>query len=154
MKKYLAIVIMIVAGAGCSSSQNSQKQASTDITIMEYKAYTRGSNKEVTITRDKVEVKELRLGKNIEATYPLSKDNWSKLTALAKKVNLDKMETLEAPTKAHQYDGAMAAHLIITASDATYRSVTFDDGNPPAEIKALVDEVIGISGVGKIQVKE
>ncbi|MGV3461716.1 MAG: hypothetical protein ACO1N9_14805 [Flavobacterium sp.] len=156
MKKYMAIVaLMVIAAVGCSASKNVEKgSADTSITKMEYKAYTRGSNKEVTVTRDKVEVKEIRLGKNIEATYPLSKDNWNKLLALAQKIKLDKMEALEAPSKKHQFDGAMAANLTVTANGITYQSVTFDDGNPPSEIKALVDEIIGISGVGKIQVKE
>ena len=158
MKKYIAIVVMMVVSAvGCSSSSSAsatQKQADSTITKMEYKAYTRGSNKEVTVTREKVEVKELRLGNNIDATYPLSKDNWNKLVALAQKVKLDKMESLEAPTKKHQFDGAMAANLTITLGTTTYQSVTFDDGNPPAAIKGLVEEIIGISGVGKIQVKE
>lgn len=144
----------MVAAVGCSSSGNAQRQADVIITKMEYKAYTRGSNKEVTVTRDKVEVRELRLGKNIEATYPLSKDNWNKLTALAQKIKLDKMEALEAPSKKHQFDGAMAANLTITAGSTIYTSVTFDDGTPPPAIKALVEEIVGISGVGKIQVKE
>jgi hypothetical protein len=158
MKKYIAILVMVAAAAfGCSSSasgSNTQKQADNTITKMEYKAYTRGSNKEVVITRDKVEVKELRLGKNIEATYPLSKDNWNKLVTMAQKVKLDKMEALEAPTKKHQFDGAMAATLKVITDDTSYQSVTFDDGNPPTALKALVDEIVGISGVGKIRVKE
>lgn len=155
MKKYIAIIVMMaVTAMGCSSSGNAQKQADVIITKLEYKAYTRGSNKEVTITRDKVQVKELRLGKNIEATYPLSKDNWNNLVAMAQKMKLEKMESLEAPSKKHQFDGAMAAHLAITADSTIYTSVTFDDGNPPAAIKELVEEITGISGVGKIQVKE
>lgn len=153
MKKYLAVVvIMVMAVVGCSSSKSNVQNS--DITQFEYRAYTRGSNKEVTVTCEKIEVKEIRLGKNIEATYPLSKDNWNKLVEMAQKIKLDKMETLEAPSKKHQFDGAMAANLTITASSTTYQSITFDDGNPPGEIKGLVDEIIGISGVGKIEVKE
>lgn len=155
MKKYIAILLIVLAAAGCSSSKtNAQKQAEVTVTQFDYKAYTRGSNKEVVVTRHKIKVDELRLGKKIEAVYPLSVDNWNKLVSLAKQVSLEKLETLNVPSKDHQFDGAMAANLMVTTDTGTYQSATFDDGNPPAEIKALIEEIIGISGVGKIEVKE
>ena len=154
MKKYIAFLIIIMATLSCSTSNNAQQNPDTAISQLEYKAYTRGSNKEVVVTRDKIKVNEVRMGKNIEAAYPLSKNDWNKLAGLAGNIKLDKMESLEAPSKKHQFDGAMAANLIINNGATTYNSVTIDDGNPPTALKALVDEIIGLSGVGKIQVQE
>lgn len=155
MKKYLAILIFtVMAAVGCSSTKDSPQK--TDITQIKYRAITRGAEKGVTIARGNINVSETRLGgKNISASYPISVENWNRLVAMAQKADpVKKLGTYEAPSKKHQFDGAMAANLIISVGDTHYSSVTFDDGNPPAEIKALVDEVIGISGLGKIEVQE
>lgn len=155
MKKYLAIVIFtLMAAVGCSSAKDGQQNV--DVTQIKYKAITRGAEKGVTIARGNINVTETRLGgKSINASYPISAGNWNRLVAMAQKADpVKKLGTYEAPSKKHQFDGAMAANLIISVGDTHYTSVTFDDGNPPAEIKALVDEIIGISGLGKIEVKE
>lgn len=155
MKKYLAIVVLLlVAAAGCKSAKDSQQHI--DITQIKYKAMTRGAEKGVTIARGNINVIETRRdGKNINASYPISAANWNRLVAMAQNADpVEKLGTYEAPSKKHQFDGAMAANLIISVGDRHYTTVTFDDGNPPAEIKDLVDEIIGISGLGKIEVKE
>jgi hypothetical protein len=50
------------------------------------------------------------------------------------------MPDLKAPSQKRFHDGAAAANLTIAYKGKTYESQSFDDGNPPAEIAALVNE--------------
>lgn len=52
------------------------------------------------------------------------------------------LESLKVPSKKHQFDGALAGVLSITMADDTKTtSPTFDDNNPPEEIKELIDYI-------------
>lgn len=65
--------------------------------------------------------------------------------SLSKKIadlDLNTLETLSPPSTAHQYDGAPGATLKISQVGDTYTTSTFDHGNPPAAIKALVSELL------------
>ena len=45
----------------------------------------------------------------------------------------------------HEYDGAAHAKLKVFVNDKEYESSSFDHGNPPIEIKSLVEYIMTMS---------
>ncbi|MGQ2983721.1 hypothetical protein [Flavobacterium sp.] len=147
MKKIVVIILVVLLTAamvlGCSSSKSSSKMAGKQITF-EYKAYTRGSNLSYVVTRDSIVHKESMMGE--VTTYKDKTDSaeWDDLLAATEKISLEKMEIFEVPSKKHQFDGALAATLKVIVDGKEYQTATFDHGNPPAEIKDLVNDITGL----------
>ena len=112
---------------------------------IEYTAITRGAYKYLEVIDEKINVKRSHSdkGTNIDCL----KDQWSKIVFLSNKVSLENLSKLEAPSKASHYDGALAATLKVTKDGKTYETSTFDHGNPPKEIKPLVDYILSLSKV-------
>jgi len=151
MKKILSLLLVTTAlVTGCSSSKTSasaDKKASADISF-EYSAMTRGSFKKVIVKQDTIVTVTDRAMKTA-TSKALSTADWNSLVSASRKVKVESLETLEVPSKKHQFDGALAANLQIIKGGTTYQSATFDDGNPPAEIKELVEKIITLSDLNK-----
>lgn len=77
------------------------------------------------------------LKKEVTADKTMGKN----MTQLISAWDLNELEQLIPPSKAHQYDGAFAASLKLIVGDKTFVVPTFDDGNPPAYIKEVIDEL-------------
>lgn len=153
MKKILSLLALtLVIATGCksqSTSAEAKKLAQSGVAY-EYKAYTRGT--EISINMQSNEILAYKGRPTNDIAIPVKEmpgKDWNTLLAETARLNLDKLETLEPPSKKHQFDGAMAATLKITADGKTYTTQTFDHGNPPAEIKALVKKIIEISELEK-----
>ncbi len=149
MKKILSLLVFtLVVATGCksqSASARATKLEQSDVSY-EYKAYTRGKVLSISINRNKIFAGTGNgVGDMNGPVVTMTADKWSSLLSETAKLNLDKLETLEVPSKKHQFDGAMAANLKITVDGKEYSTQTFDHGNPPAEIKPLVDKMIQIS---------
>jgi hypothetical protein len=56
------------------------------------------------------------------------------------RINLSTINNLKAPTDKRSYDGAM--YTLIISGTKEYTSTTFDDTNPPIELKALCQLLI------------
>lgn len=67
------------------------------------------------------------------------KTNGKNITNLVSKLNFSELEQLMPPSIAHQYDGAYAASFTIIVNGKSFVAPTFDEGNPPAQIKEIVD---------------
>lgn len=147
---------MVLALSGCFATKENQEHTNTNIAQIKYTAITRGSNKGVIITSKTIDVIQTRLSaESASVSKTISKADWDELVAMAQEIDPEKkMGSFEAPSKKHQFDGAMAANLIISAGNTHYSSVTFDDGNPPAEIAELVNKVIALSGIDKAKNNE
>lgn len=144
MKKIIAIVLVLVACIGCAS-QSSLKKQEDNITV-EYRAMTRGRSVELKVT--KVSISGNSKGRvESELNKPTPEKDWHIVIAELEKINLDKLMEIQPPSKKHQYDGAMAASVTVTIGDKTYRSATFDHGNPPTEIATLVNKLTTLGGI-------
>lgn len=152
MKNILSILILTVTVAiGCSSSKKTA-DASTDRKgqglEFEYTAMTRGSSKKIKANQQGLTFAD---GRDAQPqTVAISTADWNNLVDyyeknIAKKVS--GLQDLEAPSKKHQYDGALAATLTVTVGDQQYRTPAFDHGNPPTQIKGLVDEMLRLAGM-------
>lgn len=150
MKKIFALLTLtLVIITGCKSQAVSSETAKPIVGKVkyEYKAYARGSKTEIVIDDKLVNGCKKSLGQDEIKLTPsyLTQSEWDTLLEETGKLDLEKLETLEAPTKKHQFDGAPAASLAISIDDKVYNSVTFDHGNPPDEIKPLVEKIIELS---------
>ena len=156
MKTYTIILITIFLNA-CGATKNMQsdlaenstetstmsKTNQTENMIFEYTAITRGSYTMVKANKDTITYQLSRTSK--EETKDCTKQNWDTLTNLASNVDITKIDQLEAPSKAHQYDGAPIANLNVTVGDKTYRTQSFDAGNPPKEIAEIVNYLLSLT---------
>ena len=75
-------------------------------------------------------------------TRKLSDADWTYLVDEFKKVDLNTISNLKAPSEKRFYDGAAAATVVVTFKGTEYVSSPFDHGNPPAEIKNLVNKIV------------
>lgn len=148
MKKLVILVLLTVfTVVGCKTQSAAIKKDSAAISL-EYEAITRGNYKKVIVKQDTViTIKDRDM--NDVVTLPLSKSDWNSVLQSLEKVNLDQLDKLEAPSKKHQFDGAPLANLKIIKGDKTYQSVTFDHGNPPVEIKEVVEKMLAESDFKK-----
>ena len=156
MKTYTIILITIFLNA-CGATKNMQsdlaenstetstmsKTNQTENMIFEYTAITRGSYTMVKANKDTITYQLSRASK--EETKDCTKQNWYTLTNLASNVDITKIDQIEAPSKAHQYDGAAIANLNVTVGDKTYRTQSFDAGNPPKEIAEIVNYLLSLT---------
>ncbi|RZJ52774.1 MAG: hypothetical protein EOO45_31650 [Flavobacterium sp.] len=115
----------------------------------EYSALTRGSFKKVMVSSTEIATANGR-DKADMTTKKTTPQEWKKVYDAYKAVkNPQGIGELEAPTKKHQYDGALAATLTIKTADGEYSTMSFDHGTPPAEIKGLVESIIAVSNLNK-----
>ncbi|WP_452227359.1 META domain-containing protein [Lacinutrix cladophorae] len=125
-----------------ATNNNISKIAQIDNYSIEYSAITRGSYLNIKIKKDSI-ISQNQRGVQPEARKFSQKET----TDIFKKVavlNLEELENLEPPSTAHQYDGAAGATFTITKNGKTYRSKTFDHGNPNAKIADLVNTILNI----------
>ncbi|WP_203460206.1 META domain-containing protein [Lacinutrix sp. WUR7] len=124
-------------------NNNISKIAQEDDYTIEYKSSTRGSYLKIVITNDSI-ISQKQRGAAPEAR----KFSPNETTDIFKKVaalDLEELENLESPSKAHQYDAAAAATLTITKNGKTYHTKTFDAGKPNAKIEDLVNTIFSLS---------
>jgi len=144
MKILSTFILVLLMAKGCTNSE--LKKESENISF-EYEANTRGSYRKVIAKQDTVYTIKSRGGEAVEKK--LSKGDWNSLLNLLSKVDAEKIKDLKAPSEKRFYDGAMIADLKIIYKDKTYESSSFDHGNPPAEIKDLVNKILEVSDLSK-----
>jgi hypothetical protein len=92
-----------------------------------------------------IENRKLLYIKNQQDTIArkLRKRHYNELYRLFLKTPLDSLEYLSVPSKRHQIDAALATTFTVTNinSKQEYHSPTFDDDNPPEEVKELLEYV-------------
>ena len=139
MKALLLILTLFVLDKGCSKSQINQEAIT-----LEYSAMSRGKFLEIKINKKNVLVKKNR--NNTEDTSKTcTKNEWERLTKALKNINIENIPHLKAPSNNRFFDGAAIANLTIIYEGNTYKSESFDHGNPPKEIAQLVKEILSIS---------
>jgi len=138
MKATALIFLLFFLGKGCSEeNKNDIKTA-----VIEYTANTRGYYRKVIIQNQTVSVSKVRDSKaNPTIAEKISESDMKELVKAFQEVNLDEIADLKSPTEKRFYDGAAMADVEITYKGKTYKSQTFDHGNPPVEIERLVDQV-------------
>jgi len=130
-----------------SDTETTTKTTQSSGMTFEYTAFTRGTYKNVKVNERVISSQFSRSEK--AATKTCGKSDWDELMTLCKGLRASSLTKLEAPSKAHQYDGAAHATLTITDGENSYTTPTFDDGNPPKEIVAIVNKILKIGNSPK-----
>jgi heat shock protein HslJ len=120
-----------------------QKKSQKNEYVFEYSALSRGSYKNIIIDKNTVKVLNQRNAK--PHTKPCIDKQWDVLLNLVKKIDLENISDLEAPSAKRLYDGAPIGNLTISYNGNIYKSSSFDHGNPPTEIASIVKEILSIS---------
>lgn len=110
-----------------------------------YEEMTRGYRQNIVINKDKIVVDLDKRGVEHSYEKTISKDEALSLGSILNEMDLKKIETYPAPSNKSRFDGAAMANLVIKKGNESYNSQTFDAGNPPLELKNLVDKIIEIS---------
>jgi hypothetical protein len=139
MKYLLIVVISISMLKACSQEPNEQ-----DLKTLTYTASTRGYYFKVLVDSTTVYVLTDREGNNMRKAL-LKPEDWQELNKLLKTVSLKELDKLMAPSEGRVVDRAAIASLKVKLSDEEYESLPFDHGNPPIEIKALIDKILQLS---------
>jgi len=108
---------------------------------IEYSAITRGKSERVVVQKGRYSY--FLNDKKMFQTM-LTKTNLNVLATILAGLDVAAIEDLQAPSKRYQFDGAMVTSLAIKSEGKTHRSVTFDDDNPPEELKELVNYLLGM----------
>jgi hypothetical protein len=137
MKILSLLFLTIFLGKGCDSAKAQDIQSA----VIEYTANTRGFYQKITVKNQMVTVSKDRNGNDKTVAVKISDADWNELVGCFKKVKLDSLAKLKAPTEKRFYDGAAIADLKITYKDKTYESTSFDHGFPPKEIKKFVNKI-------------
>jgi hypothetical protein len=137
MKILSLLFLTIFLGKGCDSAKAQDIQSA----VIEYTANTRGFYQKITVKDQMVTVSKDRDGNDKPVSVKISDADWNELVNCFKKVKLDSLAKLKAPTEKRFYDGAAIADLKITFKDKTYESTSFDHGFPPKEIKKFVNRI-------------
>ena len=116
-------------------------QYSKDSIVFIYKHYTRGFYKEYHINKNTITT-YLNHNKTISENQKTVPFDWTTCLRLVTDLELDSISTLESPSNLRHTDQVHFAEVTITIGQATYRSSSFDHGNPPASLKPLVDHLI------------
>ena len=139
MKAIGMILLTIFLGKSCSNEvQNDINNA-----VIQYSAMTRGFHLKVIITNQMATISKGRTPETMsQKQVKISDADWNELLVLFEKTNLEAFPDLKDPTQKRHYDGAAIANLKITVDGVEYKTVDFDHGNPPKEIKNLVNKII------------
>ena len=130
---------VFIANSTCSSKYQKQDMVFKVV----YKAHTRGSNLEYTI--DNRSIKAITNGydgKNGEAN--LLADDKKKIQALIDTLALENINSLTPPSQNSALDRALIAQIQVTINGKRYESMNFDHGNPPVELKPLIDKILAL----------
>lgn len=137
MKILSLLFLTLFLGKGCQGD----KKQNIETAVVEYVANTRGFYQKIVVENQTVTISGDREGKEKPVATDISDADWEVLISEFRKINLEEIPSLKAPTTKRFYDGAAIAHLKITYKDKTYKTSGFDHGFPPDEIKKIVDKI-------------
>ncbi|MFA7687440.1 MAG: hypothetical protein WCY25_06215 [Moheibacter sp.] len=123
----------------CESMKPAQNN-NVSISKINMEKSTLGSNSTVEITESGILISATeRNGDTDVRRDKVSPKQWNELNRLVNNLDIRQMDTWEGPTQARFYDGAMATTITIETDGESYNSQSFDEGEPPAELKELYD---------------
>lgn len=154
MKTIILLLSSVLALNGCNASKQASdnnivaqtEKTQESIPTLKYEETTRGFAKIITLENGVATVfsRKLNVGEETTTVTP-SSETFSQLVTLYSQLDVKNLPNLKDPSQDRFFDGAPIATFSITTKDATYSSVAFDGGNPPAEIKEIVNKLIEIS---------
>jgi len=142
MKKSVIIFLVLIVGQLVFSQERINEFA------FEYEAVSRGFYQKIRVNKEALVFSEDRNIKKSNA-IKLNNKQWKKILELVDEIKLKNLSTLQVPSEKRKFDGAAHSKLKVFYKDDLYESSSFDHGNPPSEIKGLVEYIIKLSESAK-----
>lgn len=141
MKVITIFLFVLFLNKGCG------RQTEQDLKniVIEYSACTRGFSQLVVIQKQEIKVNTNRRGVESIISEKISNADWAILIATFQKIKLSDIESFKAPSNKRSTDAAAIGQLTIKHLESSYSSQTFDDGNPPKELKQLLEKIAEIT---------
>jgi hypothetical protein len=139
MKILSLLLLTLMLGKNCQDQNNIDLSTAK----VEYTANSRGFYNNIVVGNKTISFVNTRDGKPVSS--PITDEQWNALINEFKKVDLEEIPNLKAPTQKRFYDGAAMANLKVTYKGKIYESQTFDNGFPPGKIKNLVNTIVSFS---------
>ena len=134
----IAFIFMFLAANDCTN------QDKDSVTSLNYETFTRGSSTMYNVTPEMIEIKSTGLNKS-ESSLQISEEEWKGLLEKLQKIDASKINQLKAPTDSRASDAALHAILSVRKNDTIYKTNSFDHGQPPTEIKPLVEAILTLA---------
>ena len=115
-----------------------------DITEITYSASTRGYFYQVMVMPTMMQVRMDRKSEDGQV-YPIEIEDWDVLLNLIEAIELKKMDDIEPSTSWQEVDRAPMAGLVVKTIEKKFKSPGFDHGNPPDEIRPLVEALLELA---------
>lgn len=145
MKFLLSLFCFTLLNTQCATKKiNNSENTSKKEVVFVYIHHTRGFYKEYHITEENVKT-YLDYQKKEFTEKEMTPMDWAKCLELLTKIDLVGFEKFEAPSDLRFGDAAQYAELTLIINNTTFKSRGFDHGNPPKEIKPLVNHLLYLS---------
>ena len=146
MKFLLSIFCFISLNTQCATKKinDYDKITTKKEAVFIYKYYTRGFYKEHQISEEKIKT-YLDYQKKEFTQKAVTPIDWLKCLELLTEIDLAGFEKLEPPSGLRHSDKVQHAELTIKINNTTFKSRSFDHGNPPKDIKRLVNHLLYLS---------
>lgn len=109
-----------------------------------YSAMTRGSSYSCSIDSKSITVEsngELTQNKTVN----IKLIDWKNLQKIVNDISLNAIGNFMSTTNNSTHDRVRIATLVIEADGEVYESESFDEGNPPSELKPLIDLMLTLA---------
>lgn len=133
--KFLLLLLTLISYKGC---------AQTDNAVITYNAATRGFYYNVVVNNDNITVKKTR-GTEKGMEMKVAEAKWEEISKILEAIEIAEMENLKSDNSKSQVDAAAIATLQVKLEDGKTHTATFDHGNPPKELKPLVNAILSLA---------
>lgn len=138
---FFLISIFGLLQIGCMAQQNTNNTKMNDslsskknkVSKIELTEQTRGRNLLYTIQESSVLIST----NGREMTNEIKPEDWSLLSSILNKMDIQKINQYPAPSEKRYYDGAASSQINISIGKEILSSNSFDAGNPPTELSEL-----------------
>ena len=137
-------ITMILLTLFMTKSCNQSTKKDLEQTQIQYVANTRGFYQKITIQNRELFISKIRNEEGKGNATPISDTDWKELVTLFSKLDLEKINTYEAPSQKRFHDGSAMADVTILYKDVEYKTKTFDHGTPPVEMAAFINKVVSL----------
>ena len=140
-----SITLFILIGLSALNQNCNSRSIQQDPANITYEATSRGFFLRVYVIGDSMTISQDR--NKPETVKPLNNKELKAIHSELSNLELGSIENLKRPSESSTYDAAPAAILKIDFMNESYSSPSFDHGNPPKEIKPLVDLILSVAKV-------
>lgn len=126
----------------CNTTKNIDKN---QLVSVEISMITRGNSTKNIISKDEVVSENTVIDEDgNKGVFKKNPKEWDEINQAVLNLDLNKFESWEAPSQKRLYDGARGTTIKLNFKDKTLTSQTFDEGEPPAELKVLYNYLVSV----------